>query len=265
MALSHGNYRISTQNLALYYDPFSPVGKGFDDSVRTTVLDLSGNGRHATRAAGFVGTTTQPLNYFTFAPAGSNKLQTQYNYQNITALSYECWIRTSSTRHTSVLFNNRGTVLGQTTGKSVTMGITPLLNTSGTYGTTQAGRVIMGIDSDSLVALRYTDIAVNDGIWHHVVGVFERASGTITNSDFQVYIDGVARTMTNGASNVGSQSVPISGLGGMSIGFSYEWNRSYPGFGLYEGDMGATRIYERALSAVEIQATYNLERSKYGR
>lgn len=265
MSLVHGNYTISRQNLALYYDPFSPVGKGFDDSVRTTVLDLSGNGRHCTRACTFVQTTTAPQSAFRFTAASVDKLQTAYNYQNITALSYECWIKTTATRHTQALFQNRGSVLGQTSGRSISMGLTPLLGSSGQYGTTLVGRVIMGIDSDSLVALAYTDIAVNDGIWHHVVGVFSRASGTIVNGDFQVYVDGVARTMTAGSSNVGSQSVPISGLGGMSIGFHYEWNRSIPGFGVYDGDMGAIRVYERALTAAEIQATYNLERSKYGR
>lgn len=265
MSLVHGNYTISRQNLSLYYDPFSPVGKGFDDSVRTTVLDLSGNGRHCTRGCAFVQTTSAPQSSFRFTAASVDKLQTSYNYQNITALSYECWINTTATRHTQVLFQNRGSALGQTSGRSITMGLTPLLNSSGVYGTALVGRVIMGIDSDSLIALAYTDIAVNDGIWHHVVGVFSRASGTIVNGDFQVYVDGVARTMTAGASNIGSQSVPISGLGGMSIGFHYEWNRAIPGFGVYDGDMGAVRVYERALSAVEIQATYNLERSKYGR
>ena len=265
MSLVHGNYTISRQNLALYYDPFSPTGKGFDDSFQSNVLDLSGNGRHCARGCLYVGATPAPQRFFRFQAASVHKLQTAYNYQNITAISYECWINTTATRHTQVLFQNRGTVNGQTTGRSITMGLTPLLNSVGAYGTTLVGRVIMGIDSDSLIAMAYTDIAVNDGIWHHVVGVFNRASGTIVNGDFQVYVDGVARTMTAGSSNVGSQAVPISGLGGMSIGFHWEWNRSIPGFGVYDGDMGAIRVYERALTATEIQATYNLERSKYGR
>lgn len=265
MSLSHGQYQVSTDNLALFYDPMSAVGKGFAEAARTTIFDLSGRGRHCTRESAITDSGTVPRAYFSFTPASTHRLRTQYNYQNITALTYECWIRTTSTRHTQVLFQNRGSVLGQTSGRSITMGITPLFNSSGSFGTTLVGRVIMGIDSDSLIALAYTDIAVNDGIWHHVVGVFSRASGTIVNGDFQVYVDGVARTMTAGASNVGSQSVPISGLGGMSIGFHFEWNRALTGFGLYDGDMGHIRVYERALSAAEITATYTLERSRYGR
>jgi len=266
MSLVHGNYTISTASLALYYDPFSPVGKGFDDASRTTVLDLSGNGRHCTRENLHASAATAPINYFTFTSASLHRLRSQYTYANITALSYECWLRTTTSNPTGILFQNRGTVLGQTSGRSITMGLTPAVGAGGSFVTTNVGRVFLGLDSDGRAHFRYTDIVVNDGIWHHIVGVFSRPSGQIQQADFQVYVDGVARTMTNGTSTAGVENVPITGLGGMTIGYHFEWNRSLGApNGYLTGDMGAVRVYERALTATEILNTYNLERSKYGR
>lgn len=276
MSLSHGQYQISRQNLALYYDFVNVDQKIYSQPAATNpplIYDLSGNGRHGTIPTSPTGlvknTSSVPVKSATVTANAANScniLASSYNYSNITALSYDMWIRTSTTQHTTILAHNRGNSSSGTTGRSVTMLLTPGLGSGGTYGTTQVGRVMMGIDSDNIAAFGFTDLAVNDGIWHHIVGVYSRASGSVLFSDFQVYIDGQARTMTAGSGGIGTATAPLTGLGGMQFFYHYSWQVGYTGnAGTYQGDVGSIRVYERALSAQEILQTWTLERSKFGR
>ncbi|NBP00724.1 MAG: hypothetical protein EBU90_11455 [Proteobacteria bacterium] len=260
MALIHNQYTINRDRLALYYDFTAAKGTSADNS---TVLDLSGNARNATRNLSYTSSSaSQPRRFATFGTGSAYRLQTSYTYSAVTALTYEMWIRTSDATYAAqILAQNRGTSLGAVSGISLTFGLTPIITTSGFYSTSQFGRLALAIDSNSLINLAYTDIAVNDGQWHHVVGLFSRASGTIVTGDFQIWVDGQNRTLTTGPNAVSSSTSPITGLGGMTFGWHFEWNRSVatPG-GHFNGDMTRIRVYERALGAQEIQANYVNER-----
>jgi hypothetical protein len=86
-----------------------------------------------------------------------------------------------------------------------------------------------------------TTKTINDGAWHHVV--FLRSGRT-----FQVYIDGnVAKTGTANNSFT-TMTTPKQEIG------AYSYFGSYGGF--WKGQMDDVRIYNRALSAAEVQSLY---------
>lgn len=110
MSLQHGQYQISRQNLALYYDFVNVDQKIYSQPAAANpplIWDLSGNGRHGTIPTTPTGLTkvtgSSPVKSATVTANGANScniLATGYNYTNITALSYDMWIRTSTTQHT---------------------------------------------------------------------------------------------------------------------------------------------------------------------
>jgi hypothetical protein len=78
---------------------------------------------------------------------------------------------------------------------------------------------------------------LNDGAWHHVVGVSSSAS------NHTLYIDGV------------SQGNSTTSLG--ATAFNSMQVSSYAGTQYFPGSTDEVRVYNRALSATEITALYN--------
>ncbi len=93
---------------------------------------------------------------------------------------------------------------------------------------------------------KYVSTDVTDGKWHHVVATL---TGGI-NGTIALYIDGVAQSLTDNTSGtVASNSTTDP----VRVGY---------GAGAMEGNMDEPRIYNRALSATEVLAMYNLGSSK---
>ena len=86
---------------------------------------------------------------------------------------------------------------------------------------------------------------VGDGTWHHIVGT----NDTVTS---KLYIDGV---LNNSASQSGLATVQSN----ISIGY---WQFT-PGRYL-NGNIAQVQIYNRALTAAEIQQNFNATRSRFG-
>lgn len=93
----------------------------------------------------------------------------------------------------------------------------------------------------------YTSPSAN--MWHHYVAIYDKSQGT---NEVDLYIDGVfqsatARPLTNNnTNNFGSEPFYM-----MSRGNASEWN---------PGQVDDVRIYNRVLSAGEIQKLYNMGR-----
>ncbi|MBI4020454.1 MAG: VCBS repeat-containing protein, partial [Candidatus Aenigmarchaeota archaeon] len=81
------------------------------------------------------------------------------------------------------------------------------------------------------------DIAINDGQWHHVAGTF---NGTASS----IYVDGVLR-------NSGPRTGSLASSNTLQIGGS-----SYCGANL-NGQVDDAMVFDRALSAVEIESLFN--------
>lgn len=188
--------------------------------------------------------------YFTLSGASSQKITTNYVQTSVTAYTISLWFNTTQIPSgQSVLVQDRGNT---GTGLSLTLG---LGNPAG-FAQPGAGLVYFVVDSTSIIAGIQTTAAFNDGAWHHVAAVFNRASGTVNSAtDFQIYIDGVAQTVTNFSFN--PPAVPLTGFGGTVIGYHDYW-------GVYfQGNISEVQIYNRTLSANEVVTNYNALASRY--
>lgn len=87
-----------------------------------------------------------------------------------------------------------------------------------------------GIDS--------TTVNVADGGWHQVVGIYD-------GSNLNIYIDGKFNISTSAGAYSGTTTTGTTLLG------RWAFNNQY-----FNGDMDAVLIYNRALSAVEVQQLY---------
>ena len=83
--------------------------------------------------------------------------------------------------------------------------------------------------------------AVNDNLWHHAVLTIDNTSKTA-----KLYLDGILQNSVNFTGVVQQSSEPLS------IG-KYYYNSMYN----FSGAIDEIRVYNRALSSIEIQARYN--------
>jgi alkaline phosphatase len=94
--------------------------------------------------------------------------------------------------------------------------------------------------------LDYSSVTrVDDGLWHHVCGVFDNGRSTI-------YIDGLAEPSATGGLTFGTGNVRYGFIGANSEATSFNGNRSIGA--PVAGNMDDVRIYDKALTPAEIQA-----------
>lgn len=92
-------------------------------------------------------------------------------------------------------------------------------------------------------------VVVNDGLWHHVVGVCDEAGGHI-----YLYLDGnlIASTTITPGSGILASSMPLS------IGARESGNYNPPNYDFqFYGTIDDVAIYNKALSASQVLADYN--------
>ena len=152
------------------------------------------------------------------------------------------------------VYFNTGTGLNQTIiGNSFTGGGV-LLRTTGTshapadrirFVYFQNGGNGTGVDSAA---------ALTTG-WHHIVGTYN--GNGLTTSNFALYIDGQVASTTDPTFGTPT-SIPQTkdfGIGGIpDEAGSYYWN----------GKIGEVRVYNRALTSVEVSLHWLITKSKYG-
>jgi len=89
---------------------------------------------------------------------------------------------------------------------------------------------------------------LNDGQWHHVVGVYD---GTLASGNIKLYVDGVLQTMnfdhTDNIVDIPESLTIGSNNAGCSSGFAPDH---------FEGVIDDIRIYNRALSGAEVTELY---------
>ena len=111
-----------------------------------------------------------------------------------------------------------------------------------TYGY-QPYLVITGTTS----AYRYANVNINDGVWHHIVGVAKASSTTI-----DMYVDGV---LINGVASLLSWAGTAT-TNALRLGKNY-------GSAFFKGKLSNSKIYNKALSATEIAQNYEAQKSKF--
>ena len=110
------------------------------------------------------------------------------------------------------------------------------------YGTAliDGGKVCMGIGNPDITIK--TPLSYNDGNWHFVTAVRDKAAGSIT-----LYIDGSQKATTTGT-NTGSLTAPSF------IGFGKNPCNSTP---LYTGSLDDLIAYNRVLNSTEVSNLYS--------
>jgi hypothetical protein len=202
-------------------------------TINNSVLDLTGR-----RNIGIGGSPTYSVDgSFTFNSAGSTTLNlgTGANFLPMPSLTLEAWIKTP----------------GLGSGMSV----------NGVWGFTYGIRFnvasngvvyfIIGTDVTTFVNIATSGVNVNDNNWHHIVAV--------KNGDAScaIYVDGVVR----------ASGVPVANWSGTNPWFAMEIQvgrdqNDAPYY--FNGRIDVGRVYNRGLSAAEVQQNFNALRGRYG-
>lgn len=202
-------------------------------STSQAVLDLTGR-----RTITIGGSPTYNNDgTFTFNSAGSTTLNlgSGSNFLPMPSLSLEAWVKTP------------GLGSGMTVNGiwGFTYGIRVDSYSDGSIG------FIIGTDTTTYVNVGTSGVNINDNLWHHIVAV---KNG---DSSYAIYVDGVVR----------ASGVPVAGWSGtnpwyaMEIQVGRDQNNS-PYF--FNGRIDVGRVYNRGLTAAEVQKNFNALRGRYG-
>ena len=167
---------------------------------------------------------------------------TSYNQDALTEYTVSAWIKTTdaSSGGGQTIVQNRGAG----SGKSLTLGVGKTDVNKTECG---VGKVFFALDSDSILIGRCAGGSViNDGLWHHVVGVWSAPAGTaIAATQFRIAIDGVNQTQTLATLAIGSATSPLTGVGGLEIGHHGVWGT------YFKGSIDEVEVFNRALLPAE--------------
>jgi hypothetical protein len=198
----------------------------FDEGSGTTVLDWSGHENHVTLhgsdwVAGVFGDAGLRIGGY----GAIHNLS--YAASDLTGVTVCAWIRTTSGATQYIVSFDRNEYYRLE------------INGSG-GGTGQVGWDVM----TSSGQVDYGSVTrVDDGLWHHVTGVYDR--GLLT-----IYIDGVAEPSETGGSTSGSGNTRFGFIGENSEATDFDGSR---GSGdPVAGEVDDIRIYHRALTQQEI-------------
>jgi hypothetical protein len=202
-------------------------------SSTQAVLDLTG--RRSITVSG--NPTYGSDGSFTFNSAGSTTLNlgSGANFLPMPSLTLESWIKTP----------------GLGSGMSV----------NGVWGFTYGIRFnvasngvvyfIIGTDTTTFVNITTSGVNVNDNNWHHIVAV---KNG---DSSCAIYVDGIVR----------ASGVPVAGWSGTNPWFAMDIQvgrdqNDAPYY--FNGKIDIGRVYNRGLTAEEVQQNFNALRGRYG-
>jgi len=221
------NPRIVTDGLVLCLDAGNT--KSYPGSG-TAWTDLSGNGNNG-ELVNSPTYNSSNLGYFQFVTDDFARIPNNTALDTQTP-TVEVWVKTNSTYQNGFWFE-KGTVNTQ-------------------YSLFQEGSAIYwrqifsgGFTQLTVSAATY----MNTSNWYQVVG-------TYTSGSRKLYINGVQVNSDTQSGTIDTNS------GGMSIGVygGYSGGRGY----YYNGNLAVCRIYNKALTASEIQQNYNATRGRYG-
>jgi hypothetical protein len=196
----------------------------------TTWTDLSGNGNNG-ELVNSPTYNSSNLGYFQFVTDDYARIQNNTALDTQTP-TVEVWVKTNATSQNGFWFE-KGTVNTQ-------------------YSLFQEGSVIQWrqrLTSGTLTNLSTTTANfINTSNWYQVVGTFVSGSRRLYINGVQVNSDTLSGTI---ATNSGGMSIGVYG--------GYTGGRGY----YYNGNLSVCRVYNRVLTAQEIQQNYNALKGRY--
>ncbi len=252
MAITY-NPRIVTDGLVLCLDAGNT--KSYPGSG-TTWTDLSGNGNTGTLTNG-------PT--FNSANGGSigfdatndyialpNVTSITDNYKNNTAFTLDCFVRKSSIINNSPPDYNLGFMLFQNNDGGWTPGWSIYIRNA--VSNNNDVHFQIGYSSTNDAIRHICPYGLIDDTWAHVAITHSIAS---LNSTCKFYLNGqLLNTFTSTATAL-STSGNLSNVIGRHPNVSYQGHNS-------EGRIASYKLYNRALSAAEVQQNFNATRGRFG-
>ncbi len=145
----------------------------------------------------------------------------------------------------TVVFQGRGPDTGDQ--RSFTLGF--FAKNMQVEGNDVTSRLTFGLDAESILVGVYTDPnAISLNAWHHVVGTWN-GFGDVNPNQFKIYVDGV-KVSTTGWGTGPATAPPFVGRWAAEIGHHEAWKSYFP------GSVDELRVYDKELSAEEIQQLY---------
>ena len=213
-------------DIPVHSDPNLVAWWTFDEGVGELALDWSGNGNHVT----LVGSqwVTGVLGDSGLSIGSYGAIQNlSYAASDLTEVSVCAWLRTTSGGAQYIVSFDRDNYYRLE------------INGSG-GGTGQVGWDVM----TSSGQVDYGSVRrVDDGVWHHVAGVFD-------NGFLTIYIDGAAEPSTTGGPTYGSGNTRFGFIGANSEATTFDGGRG--GGSPVAGEVDDIRIYHKALTLAEI-------------
>ena len=244
MSLAHSP-SIVTNGLVLCLDAGNT--KSYPGSG-TTWTDLSGNGNTGTLTNGPTYSSSNGGSIVFDGVDDYIELGANSNIQSIGSYAtIECWFK-SSALGTSTYSLMVG--WGQGSAYYSNFGI-------GNWGSfSNQESIYLGYNSFTVCYATEGSTKYHDGNWHHAVA-------TIGPNRHKIYVDGVEKILTFGDV---ADSYSVTNIFGFSPTTTLQVGRRpyIGGTGYFPGSIPTVRIYNRALTASEIQQNFNALRGRFG-
>jgi len=230
------DYQVAVNTTNLVYNNTGLVGSWhFSEGAGTRAADSSGNGNDGTLTNGPLWNASGKAGY-ALQFDGVNDYVAVSDSANLNlpdaGFSIEAWFKTGSSA--SQILLSKGV---SDANEEYTVNIEP-------------GRVYFDYGAGTGYVIASTSVADNQ--WHHIALLYN----TAWSPKGKVYVDGVEKTITQsgGGSHIVSSGSALY-IGTQAAGAFY-----YGGRSPFSGLIDEVRIYNRSLSAQEIQARYNASR-----
>ena len=255
MATSYGTMSSTvTDGLVIYYDALNPKSYSGQGNTWTNFVDgsypLSKKGSQSPTFPQY-----NPDGWFGFTGGASTLNYSRFETHNVrgfTSMSIEVWWRIQVTAAAP----GNDAYLQSTYGSAgpdsnlygwqsyATMIIPNEKNISYTFYTTGSGNPAISANNYN------ADHNIIKGKWHHTVATFDYTTQTSRG-----YFDGVFKATASGS------TASLNGISGGSLRIGVR--SDVQGYSFF-GDIAVIKIYERALSASEVEKNYNALRRRFG-
>lgn len=155
--------------------------------------------------------------------------------KNVAACSLSCWAKWTDATADMLLIRINGNT-----------GATRSSLTANAGGTGKLRSFARAGDAESTQQKNHTGTALNDGAWHHIVTVINYAADTI---DF--YVDGV---LASSSGTISFTATATSNTDSASYAIAAAYS---PASNFFNGALDDVRVYDRALSATEVNELYH--------
>lgn len=206
------------------------------DTSGGTLYDRSARNNHGETRSGITSSVAGRVGEaFSFDGTDGAYVPTQlfYDSTGITAVSVAHWFKSSSSADQITISSDRN--------EYWRLGV----------GSDGADGVLWTVDSSDMVSSASRS-ELQDGNWHHIVGTFD---GSLTN-DHAIYIDGQLDSKANLINSFGSGNKSYTHIGVGSEASVFDGSQGPDDHVV--GKMDDVRVYNRAISASEARALFNM-------